>query len=52
MNELVYENENLKQTQKCLLKIMDVIHEICVKNKISYYLLGGSALGAVRHKGY
>lgn len=52
MNELVYENENLKQTQKCLLKIMDVIHEICVKNNISYYLLGGSALGAVRHKGF
>lgn len=52
MNELVYENENLKQVQMHLLKIMDEIHEICVKNGIDYYLLGGSALGAVRHKGF
>ncbi len=52
MSDLIYENENLKQVQECLLEIMDEIHSICINNGIVYYLLGGSALGAVRHKGF
>ena len=34
------------------LEIMDEIHRICVNNSIEYFLDSGSALGAVRHKGF
>ena len=35
-----------------LLSIMISFHDFCVENEIKYYLLGGSALGARRHKGF
>ena len=34
------------------LEIMDEIHRICTNNNIEYFLDSGSALGAVRHKGF
>lgn len=34
------------------LNIMDEIHRICVEHNIRYYLIGGTALGAVRHGGF
>jgi len=34
-----------------LLKMLKEIVEICEKHKITYFMHGGSALGAVRHKG-
>ena len=43
------ELENLQRVQ---LTIMDEIHKLCVNNKLRYYLIGGSALGAIRHKGF
>lgn len=38
--------------QNTILKIMRFIHKICVDNSINYYLMGGSALGAIRHNGF
>jgi lipopolysaccharide cholinephosphotransferase len=35
-----------------LLEIMSEIHNVCLKNGIQYALVGGSALGAVRHHGF
>lgn len=35
-----------------LLDMAKVFHEICVKNNIPYWMLGGTMLGAVRHKGF
>ena len=35
-----------------LLEIAKEFHSICVKNKIPYYMLGGTMLGAIRHKGF
>lgn len=42
----------LKHLQKVILSIAKDIDKICVKNEIEYYLLGGSAIGAIRHKGF
>lgn len=44
-----FELDIVKQTQ---LQIVDAIHQLCVQNGISYYIIGGTLLGAVRHNGY
>ena len=43
--------EEVISLQNVQLEIMDEIHRVCLKNELRYYLIGGSALGAVRHKG-
>ena len=44
--------EDLTVVQNILLDAMDQLHKICEETGIVYYLIGGSALGAVRHKGF
>lgn len=43
---------DLRHLQLVLLGIVKDIDELCKKNGIEYYLLGGSALGAIRHNGF
>jgi len=38
-----------KQIELC---IMDVIDEFCTENNLTYYMTGGTLLGAVRHHGF
>lgn len=38
--------------QNCILNIAQYFDEFCESNNIDYCLMGGSALGAVRHKGF
>ena len=40
------------ESQKVLLTLLKEIDQICRKHDITYYLVGGSALGAVRHHGF
>ena len=42
----------LKKLHEYQMKILDEIVSFCEKNNIRYFLTGGSALGAVRHKGF
>ena len=42
----------MKAIQKEILNIYKEIKFICEKNHIPYYAIGGTALGAVRHKGF
>lgn len=44
--------EYLPKLHSEILIIMDEIHKVCVENGLKYYLVGGSLLGAVRHKGF
>ena len=44
--------EELRNVGLIQLEIMDEIHRICVKHKITYYIIAGTLLGAVRHKGF
>ena len=42
----------LKKLQRAILLITDEVDRICTKNHIKYSLIGGSMLGAIRHKGF
>lgn len=46
------DNKDYIKLQQKQMEIMDEIHRICVKNNIVYYIIGGTALGAVRHGGF
>jgi len=41
-----------RKLQMVELHMLKALHEICMKNGLSYYLIGGTMLGAVRHKGF
>lgn len=42
----------LEELQRIELEILTEFHNFCVSNDLRYYLAGGTALGAVRHKGF
>jgi len=44
--------EVLKKLHDSEVKILDEFVKICNKNKLEYFLVGGTLLGAVRHKGF
>ena len=44
--------EYLDKIHSEILDIMDVIDIVCKNNEITYYLISGTLLGAVRHKGF
>ena len=41
-----------KKIHNRLLLMMKGLHHICVENNITYYIIGGTALGARRHRGF
>lgn len=45
-------NYDIRPLQLRLLDILMVIHEMCEKHGLRYYLADGSLIGAVRHKGF
>lgn len=45
-------NEYKKKLQLKMLEMIKYIDKICKKNDIDYYLIYGSTLGAIRHKGF
>lgn len=44
--------KNLSKLQEIDLKMLKIFLEISQKHNLSYFLLGGSCLGAVRHRGF
>ena len=42
----------IRKLQSKILEIMVFIDKICRTNGIDYYLMGGTALGAIRHNGF
>ena len=46
------QSAQLKLLQEIELENLRMLMEICEKNHLRYYLIGGSLLGAMRHKGF
>lgn len=42
----------LRENQQVAAEVMSVIHHICKKLELKYFLIYGTLIGAVRHKGY
>lgn len=42
----------LRELQLCELDLIHVFVDICEQENLMYYMIGGTMLGAVRHKGY
>ena len=43
---------NRKKLWVTELDLLSFLEEVCIRENINYYLLFGSAIGAVRHKGF
>jgi len=46
------DEEQAKKLRECQVKMLDAVVEICNNNNLTYVLLAGTCLGAVRHKGF
>lgn len=46
------DDHNILQLQNCILSIAKYFNDFCDSNSLDYFLMGGSALGAIRHKGF
>lgn len=44
--------QTIKEVQKRILDTMRYIDKLCRENDIVYYIMGGTALGAIRHGGF
>ncbi len=42
----------MTELQSRLLEMLEIFHRLCVEAGLSYYVLGGTALGAERHNGF
>ena len=47
-----YDEETLRKLHEVELEILDDFHKICQDNNLTYFLTGGTMLGAMRHKGF
>ncbi|PWU26013.1 hypothetical protein DK254_25710 [Pseudomonas sp. RW407] len=45
------EDEN-SLVQAKILSILKAVHDLCEKNGINYFMIGGTLIGAVRHQGF
>lgn len=45
-------SDTVRDVQEKILETMKYIDAICRKNEITYYIMGGTALGAIRHGGF
>ena len=44
--------ESLDELKKIELDIMIKVHQFCEENGIKYYMIAGTLIGAIRHKGF
>ena len=47
-----YDDVTLNKLHKVQLEILDEFVRVCQKNNLTYFLVGGTLLGAIRHSGF
>ena len=47
-----FDNSELRSLQLVILNIGRIFAEICERHHLRYYMVGGTMLGAIRHKGF
>lgn len=52
MRDSIPDDYGIQKLQNVILNIMLHIDSICTKYNIQYYIIGGTALGAIRHGGF
>lgn len=52
MKMVAIDEKVMKKLRETQIEVLNEIVRICEKNDIKYYLMGGTLLGAIRHKGY
>lgn len=52
MRDGLEDSYGILKLQNIILNIMKYIDDLCEKHQIEYYIIGGTALGAVRHGGF
>lgn len=50
--ELLNLTTNLNEYKKILLEMLKFFNNFCIENNLRYFAVGGTLLGAVRHKGF
>ena len=46
------DNSELRKLQMVTLDIIKLFADICEKHNLKYFMVGGTMLGAIRHKGF
>jgi len=46
------EKINLKKGQQIMTDMLDTFHKLCKKHDLKYWLIGGTLVGQIRHKGW
>ena len=46
------EDKNVAGAQKIMLDILLTVHKICAEHQLTYFLIAGTLLGAIRHRGF
>ena len=48
----MYSENELKKLHETELDILSFVHSICLANNIKYFIIAGTLLGCIRHKGF
>ena len=52
ITKIPHANGNLRLLQLGSAKLLNIIHIICERNNLKYWLMYGTLIGAIRHKGF